>query len=139
MRYVCPGDPAREVVATFYPTDPETVVAERGAEVSVMVRAPAASGARYVGREASLWEHQSEAAIRWGHGQPERRCMRATAHSAEMPPVMLIACPVILAAAGEARKTASAASSSLATTPSAACFAALANIFPQNGSAMIFS
>ena len=61
------------------------------------------------------------------------------AHNAEIPPVMLMACPVILAAADEARKTASPASSSLLTTPSAAIFSALAKSRPANGSAITLS
>lgn len=56
--------------------------------------------------------------------------------SAEIPPVMLIACPVIFAAAGEAKKTARPASSSLLTMPSAAIFSALANMRPEKGSSM---
>ena len=60
-------------------------------------------------------------------------------HSAEIPPVMLMACPVIFAAAEEARKTASPASSSLLTTPSAAIFSALAKSRPAKGSAITVS
>jgi hypothetical protein len=58
-------------------------------------------------------------------------------YKAEIPPVILIAWPVIFAAAGDARKTTRPASSSLVTTPSPASRDAFANILPANGSAMI--
>jgi uncharacterized protein len=72
--YACDGDPRNEVVATFFRTEPPTLIAERGDQSSLMVLQPAASGARYQGRNESLWEHQGEATITWGFGAPEMRC-----------------------------------------------------------------
>lgn len=72
--YACDDAPGSEVTATFFATDPPTAIAERGDEVSFMVAQPAASGARYQGRNESLWEHQGEAVITWGYGAPELRC-----------------------------------------------------------------
>ena len=72
--YACDDAPGSEVTASFFPTDPPTAIAERGDEVSFMVEQPAASGARYQGRNESLWEHQGEATITWGYGAPELRC-----------------------------------------------------------------
>lgn len=74
VRFVCEGDPANEVIATFYKTDPPTLVAERGDSVSVMYGQPSASGAKYQGRNESFWEHQGEAKITWGYDAPEMRC-----------------------------------------------------------------
>ena len=72
-----------------------------------------------------------------GSGKQRRlRSAWRARYSAEMPPVMLMACPLILAAAEEARKTASPASFSLLTTPSEAIFSALAKSRPANGSAI---
>lgn len=72
--YVCNGDPANEIVVNFFQTDPPTLIAERGDSVSLMFQSPAASGARYEGRNESLWEHQGEATVVWGYGAPELRC-----------------------------------------------------------------
>ncbi len=74
VAYACDGNPANEVVATFFATEPPTLIAERGDQVSWMVLQPAASGAKYQGRNESLWEHQGEALITWGYGSPEMRC-----------------------------------------------------------------
>lgn len=72
--YACDGDPGNEVVATFFETDPPTLIAERGDRVSLMYLQRSGSGAHYQGRNESLWEHQGEALITWGHGAPEMRC-----------------------------------------------------------------
>jgi len=72
--YACEGNPANEVVATFFATAPPSLIAERGDQVSWMVLQPAASGSKYQGRNESLWEHQGEALITWGYGSPEMRC-----------------------------------------------------------------
>jgi len=74
--YACGGDPRNEVVVTFFKTDPRTLVAERGDSVSLMYLQPSGSGSKYQGRNESLWEHQGEATIVWGYGNPEMRCSR---------------------------------------------------------------
>lgn len=76
VRFTCDGDPRNEVVATFFPTEPPTLVAERGDSVSLMYLERSASGSRYQGRNESLWERQGEALIVWGYGAPEMRCTR---------------------------------------------------------------
>ena len=72
--YGCDGQPANEVIATFFPTDPPTAIVERGDQVSLMYQQPAGSGARYQGPNEMLWEHQGEALITWGYDSPEMRC-----------------------------------------------------------------
>jgi uncharacterized protein len=72
--YLCDDQPRSEVTVAFFPTDPPTAIAERGNQVSFMVQQPAASGARYQGRNETLWEHQGKAAITWGYGSPELHC-----------------------------------------------------------------
>ncbi len=72
--YVCDGEPAKEVVATYFETEPPTAIAEFGDQTSLMYQQPAASGAKYQGRNEMLWEHQGEALIIWGYGAPEMRC-----------------------------------------------------------------
>ncbi len=75
--YRCPDPGGVEVVATFFRTDPPTLIAERGDQTSFMVLQPAGSGARYEGANESLWEHHGEARITWGYGAPEEVCRRA--------------------------------------------------------------
>jgi membrane-bound inhibitor of C-type lysozyme len=72
--YACDGNPANEVVVTFFATEPPTLIAERGDQSSFMVRAPSASGAKYTGRNESFWEHQGEAMVVWGFEAPVMRC-----------------------------------------------------------------
>lgn len=51
------------MVVTFFKTDPQTLVAERGDSVSLMYLQPSGSSSKYQGRNESLWEHQGEATI----------------------------------------------------------------------------
>jgi uncharacterized protein len=76
VTYSCGAQRGNEVVATFFATDPPTLIAERGDSVSLMFLQPSGSGAKYQGRNESLWEHQGEALISWGYGQPEMRCSK---------------------------------------------------------------
>lgn len=77
VRFVCDGNPAHEVVVTFFKTDPPTLVAGHGDSVAVMYSAPSASGAKYEGRNEMFWEHQGEARVVWGYGATEMRCRKA--------------------------------------------------------------
>jgi len=77
VRFICDGNPANEVVATFFETSPPTLIAERGDSVSLMYLQRSGSGAKYQGRNETLWEHQGEALITWGYGAPEMRCKKA--------------------------------------------------------------
>ncbi|HQR20914.1 MAG TPA: MliC family protein [Burkholderiaceae bacterium] len=74
FRFACDGNPANEVVVTYFATEPSTLIAERGDSVSLMFQQVAASGAKYQGRNESFWEHQGVATIVWGYGAPEMRC-----------------------------------------------------------------
>lgn len=76
-RYMCDGQAAKEVIATFFKTEPPTAIAEFGDQTSLMYQQPSASGARYQGRNETLWEHQGEARITWGYGKPEMLCKRS--------------------------------------------------------------
>jgi uncharacterized protein len=76
VTYACDGDPKNEVTVTYFKTDPPTLIAERGDQVSLMYVQPSASGARYQGPNESFWEHQGEAVITWGYGAPEMRCTK---------------------------------------------------------------
>ena len=77
--YTCDGDPRNEVVVTFFKTDPPTLEAERGDQLSLMYLETSGSGSKYQGRNESFWEHQGEATIVWGNGSPWMRCARRPA------------------------------------------------------------
>jgi uncharacterized protein len=75
FRFVCDGNPVNEVVVTYFETDPPTLIAERGDQVSFMVLQPSGSGAKYQGRNELFWEHQGEATVVWGYQAPQMRCL----------------------------------------------------------------
>ena len=76
VRYFCGGNFRNEVVVTYFQTEPRTLIAERGDQVSLMYVQPSGSGAKYQGRNESLWEHQGEALITWGYGSKEMKCRK---------------------------------------------------------------
>lgn len=76
VHFICDDIPTKEVVATFFHTDPATLIAEYGNSVSLMYVQPSGSGARYQGRNESFWEHQGEVLIIWGYGASEMRCRK---------------------------------------------------------------
>lgn len=73
--FACDGNPANEVVATFFATDPPTVVLERGDETVVAYQGISASGARYEGRNVLFWNKGDEAMVTWGWQAKEMRCV----------------------------------------------------------------
>lgn len=76
VTFACDGTPRTDVIATFFQTDPPTMIAVRGESDSLMVIQPSGSGARYQGPNESFWEHQGEASVAWGYGAPEMRCRK---------------------------------------------------------------
>ena len=77
VAYYCDGNRANEVIATFFNTDPPTLIAERGDSTSLMVLQPAASGSQYQGRNESIWIKGDEALVVWGFEAPQMRCQKA--------------------------------------------------------------
>ncbi len=77
VRFICSGNPANEVIATFFDTDPPTLIVERGDSTSLMYLQPSGSGSKYHGRNETFWEHQGQALITWGYEADEMRCVRA--------------------------------------------------------------
>ncbi|MBF7728953.1 MliC family protein [Pseudomonas sp. N040] len=77
VTFSCNGNPADEVIVTFFKTVPATLIAERGDSTSLMYQAVSASGARYEGPNELFWEHQGTATIRWGYDAPEMACVKA--------------------------------------------------------------
>jgi hypothetical protein len=74
VTFACPGE-GNDVKATFYSTEPPTLVAERANRTAFMTLQPAASGTKYLGGGDMLWEHQGEALVRWSYGT-EQTCKR---------------------------------------------------------------
>ncbi|MFI8382813.1 MliC family protein [Pseudomonas sp. NPDC079086] len=74
VHFQCDGLPAKEVIVTYYPSEPATLLAEFADSVSLMYQQPATSGRKYQGCNESFWEHQGEAAVVWGYGSPEMKC-----------------------------------------------------------------
>ena len=74
VRFACNGDPRNELVVTYFRTEPATLIAERGDQVSLMYQQPAASGTSYVGRNESIREHQGKSVVVWGYQAPEMTC-----------------------------------------------------------------
>ncbi|MCE9679948.1 MliC family protein [Shewanella sp. AS1] len=72
--FACDGNPAKEVVVTYFKTEPATLIAEYGDSSSLMIIQPSASGTHYQGRNEAFWEHQGEATITWGYNAPEMLC-----------------------------------------------------------------
>jgi uncharacterized protein len=75
VRYACVDD-GGEFAATYYKTEPPSLIAEHGDASALMLVARSASGAKYEGPQGMLWEHQGEATIRWGSGAPELHCVK---------------------------------------------------------------
>ena len=74
--YFCNANPRDEVAVTFFQTDPPTLIAERGDQVSLMYLQPSGSGSKYEGRNESFWEHHGTAIVVWGYGSPQMRCQK---------------------------------------------------------------
>jgi len=74
VRYLCEGTPKKEVDATFFGTDPPTLITEYQDSPTLMYIQPSGSGAKYQGRNETFWEHQGEAMITWGYDAVEMRC-----------------------------------------------------------------
>ena len=72
--YYCDGNKSKEVVMTFFQTDPPTLIAEFGDSVSLMYLEPSGSGSKYEGRNESAWIKGNDATVAWGFEAPEMNC-----------------------------------------------------------------
>jgi len=71
---ICNGNRADEVIATFFQTDPPTLIAERGDSVSLMYLQP--RGGEASTKNETLWKHGDTAVITWGYGAEELHCKK---------------------------------------------------------------
>jgi uncharacterized protein len=63
--YGCENNPANEVVATFFETDPPTARLERGDRSVTAWLVPAGSGSKYEGQNVEFWTKGDEATVTW--------------------------------------------------------------------------
>ncbi len=63
--YGCENNPANEVVATFFDTDPPTARLERGDRSVIAWLVPAAGGDRYEGQNVTFWSKGDEVLVNW--------------------------------------------------------------------------
>jgi len=63
--FACEGNPANEVVATFFESDPPTAHLERGDRSVIAWLVPAASGSKYEGQNVEFWNKGDEATVTW--------------------------------------------------------------------------
>jgi uncharacterized protein len=63
--YACEGNPANEVLATFFETDPPTAQLERGDKTVTVWLVPAGSGSKYEGQNVELWTKGQDASVTW--------------------------------------------------------------------------
>ena len=72
--FQCGESPANELVITRYATQPATLIAERGDQVSLMYRQPG-DGIRYFGRNESITFEGEVIALVWGFEASALRCV----------------------------------------------------------------
>ncbi len=65
VSYVCQNNPANEVVANFFETDPAAIRLERGDRTVTMWRVGAASDGNYEGQNVSLVHKGNEVKVNW--------------------------------------------------------------------------
>jgi uncharacterized protein len=65
VSFACQNNPANEIVATFFDTDPPTARLERGDRTVLAYLVRTASGAKYEGQNVSFWNKGSEAMVTW--------------------------------------------------------------------------
>lgn len=65
VAYACQNNPANEVVASFFPTNPPTIRLERGDSTKTLWRVGAASEGRYEGQNLSLVAAGNDLQLSW--------------------------------------------------------------------------
>lgn len=62
--------------ATFYQTEPASMVGTYKNRQALLLVAQSGSGARHQGPNETFWEHQGEAKVTWGYGAKEVICKK---------------------------------------------------------------
>lgn len=63
--YACDDNPASEIEATFFKTDPPTARLERGDQQRTVWLVATGSGSRYEGQNVTFWAKRDEATVTW--------------------------------------------------------------------------
>lgn len=63
--FVCGGGPTDEVTVKYFHTEPPIARLERGGRTIMAWSQPAASGAKFVGQDATFWNKGTEAQVDW--------------------------------------------------------------------------
>ena len=63
--FACENNPANELVATFFETDPPTARLERGDQTVTAWLVPAGSGSKYEGQNVEFWTKGKESTVTW--------------------------------------------------------------------------
>lgn len=74
FRFACDGTPPRDVVVTWFETDPPSGILESDRGSTTIFATQSGSGARYVGDNVAFWEHQGGATMTWGIEAQELSC-----------------------------------------------------------------
>ena len=74
FRFACDGTPPRDVVVTWFETDPPSGILESDRGSTTIFATQSGSGARYVGDNVAFWEHQGGATVTWGADAREISC-----------------------------------------------------------------
>ncbi|MCK9175445.1 MAG: MliC family protein [Desulforhopalus sp.] len=72
--FTCPANPDGDLKASFYSTDPPTLLAVREDSESVLFLVPSASGERYEGKNTMVWEQRGKALVHWGYDAETIKC-----------------------------------------------------------------
>jgi hypothetical protein len=65
VTFTCQNNPANEVVASFFDTDPETIRLERGDRTKTLWRVGAAGAGQYEGQNVGLVQQGTEVKVSW--------------------------------------------------------------------------
>jgi len=65
VSFACQNNPANELVANFFDTDPPSARLERGDRTTTVWQVPAASGGKYEGQNVTFWTKGNEATASW--------------------------------------------------------------------------
>lgn len=76
VTFVCANDSANTILATFFRTQPPTLIAQYRGSESLMFLQPSASGSQYQGRNERFWEHHGQAQVTWGVDASPMQCVK---------------------------------------------------------------
>jgi uncharacterized protein len=88
--FACEGNPANEIAATFFATDPPTARLERGDKTVTAWLVPTASGSKYEGQDVEFWTKGKVATVTWLGTQMECLSVLAGVALAADEPVLAL-------------------------------------------------